>query len=73
MANVELVTDVTGSVWKVLKGPGDTFEAEEPIMLIEAMKMEIPVQAEMAGRVVSIGVAEGDAVTEGDVVVVVEV
>lgn len=73
MANLELATEVTGSVWKVLKAPGDTFEAEEPILLIEAMKMEIPVQAEMAGRVVSIGVAEGDAVTEGDVVVVVEV
>ena len=73
MATIELMAEVTGSVWKVLKSPGQTFTAEEPIVLIEAMKMEIPVAAEQAGKVVSIALAEGDAVTEGDVVVVVEV
>jgi len=73
MATVELMAEVTGSVWKVLKSPGDTFAAEEPIVLIEAMKMEIPVAAEQAGKVVSIAVAEGDAVAEGEVIVVVEI
>jgi len=42
MPRVELLSDVTGSVWKVLKEVGQTVDADEPILLIESMKMEIP-------------------------------
>lgn len=72
MSKIELLSDVTGSVWKVLKEPGQTVEVDEPILLIESMKMEIPVVSEKPGRVVAIVVSEGDAVSEGQVVVEIE-
>ena len=53
------------------KKAGDTVDAGEEIMLIESMKMEIPVSSETGGRIDSINVAEGEAVTEGQTVAVV--
>jgi acetyl-CoA carboxylase biotin carboxyl carrier protein len=73
MSKIELLSDVTGSVWKVLKEPGQTVEADEPILLIESMKMEIPVVSEKAGKIISIAVTEGDPVSEGQAVVDIEV
>lgn len=70
MAQIKLKSEVTGSVWKLLKKPGEQVEAGEEIMLIESMKMEIPVEAPSAGRVVEIRVREGQAVEEGDVLLV---
>jgi len=73
MSKIELLSDVTGSVWKVLKEPGQTVEADEPILLIESMKMEIPVVSEKAGKIISIAVTEGDPVSEGQAVVDIEI
>ncbi|HOA94379.1 MAG TPA: acetyl-CoA carboxylase biotin carboxyl carrier protein subunit [Quisquiliibacterium sp.] len=71
MASIKINTEVSGSVWKLLKKAGDTVDAGEEIMLIESMKMEIPVSSETGGRIDSINVAEGEAVTEGQTVAVV--
>ena len=71
MSTVKIRSEVTGSVWKLLKQPGDTLTAGEEIMLIESMKMEIPVSSETGGRIDAISVAEGEAVTEGQTVAVV--
>ena len=68
MAQMTVRSEVTGSVWKLLKKPGDRVAAGEEIMLIESMKMEIPVLAEEDATVAELHVAETDAVQEGQVV-----
>lgn len=73
MATIELKADITGSVWKVLKAPGDKVEEDEPVLIMESMKMEIPVASPEAGVVKEILVQEGDTVGDGAVVVRVDV
>lgn len=73
MAIIEIKTDITGSVWKVLKQVGDTVEEDEPIVILESMKMEIPVAAAERGIVKEILVKEGDTAPEGSIVARVEV
>ena len=68
MAQMKVRSEVTGSVWKLLKKPGDRVAAGEEIMLIESMKMEIPVLAEEDATVAELHVSETDAVQEGQVV-----
>lgn len=68
MATIDITTDITGTVWKVLKQVGDTVEEDEPILILESMKMEIPVAAPERGVVESIHVHEGDTAPEGSVV-----
>jgi acetyl-CoA carboxylase biotin carboxyl carrier protein len=70
---IELKTDITGSVWKVLKQPGDPIGEEEPLLIMESMKMEVPVISPDAGVVREILVKEGDIVSDGTVVARVEV
>ena len=73
MAIIEIKTDITGTVWKVLKQVGDAIEEDEPIVILESMKMEIPVAAAERGVVKDILVKEGDTASEGSVVARVEV
>lgn len=68
MAQMKVRSEVTGSVWKLLKKPGDRVSAGDEIMLIESMKMEIPVLADEDATVTELHVAEKDAVQEGQVV-----
>lgn len=68
MASIEIRTDITGTVWKLVAAPGAMLEEDEPILLVESMKMEIPIGAPEAGRLIEILAAEGDTVTEGMVV-----
>jgi acetyl-CoA carboxylase biotin carboxyl carrier protein len=72
MASKEIRSEITGSVWKILKGPGDAVEEEDSLMILESMKMEIPVLAEAKGTVKEIRVKENDAVAEGQVLAVIE-
>ncbi len=69
---VEVKADVTGKVWKVEAKPGDALEEEDPIIILESMKMEIPVSAPTDGKVVDVLVAEGDPVKEGQTVALFE-
>lgn len=59
-------TDITGKVWKIEAGPGAKLFEDQPILILESMKMEIPVPAPLDCTVVEILVAEGDSVTEGE-------
>ncbi len=68
MADVAIKSEISGSVWKILKQPGDAVAEEEAVMILESMKMEIPVMAPEDGVIASITVAEGDTVAEGQVV-----
>jgi acetyl-CoA carboxylase biotin carboxyl carrier protein len=69
---VEVEAQITGNVWKVEKSVGDEVQEEDVLLIIESMKMEIPVEAPSAGRISEIRVAEGDSIEEGDVVVVLD-
>ena len=72
MADIEVETEVTGNVWKVLCQVGDRVETEQELVILESMKMEIPVEAPQAGTVKSLNVSEGDAVDEGQIILVLE-
>ena len=72
MADIEVETEVTGNVWKVLCQVGDRVETEQELVILESMKMEIPVEAPQAGTVKSLNVGEGDAVDEGQIILVLE-
>lgn len=72
MARIEVRAEVTGKVWKVEVPEGSRVEADDPILIVESMKMEIPVACEKGGTVVELRVAEGEAVEDGQVVAVVE-
>jgi len=61
----DVTAELTGSVWKVLVAEGARVEADEEIMILESMKMEIPVVAPLAGTVAALLVAEGDPVDAG--------
>jgi biotin carboxyl carrier protein len=70
MAELRVKSEIAGSVWKVEVTVGDTVAEEDPLIILESMKMEIPLLAPRAGTVVEILVAEGEAIAEGDVAVV---
>ena len=72
MPEVEVKSEVSGSVWKIETREGQQVSEGDVLILIESMKMEIPVLAEAAGRVLSILVAETDAVVEGQPVAILE-
>ena len=73
MALVDVKTEITGNVWKIVAKVGDSVGEDEPILILESMKMEIPVSAPEAGRVAAILVSEGQVVSEGTVVARIEV
>lgn len=68
----EIVASMAGNVWKVLVKVGDQIEVDQDVVILESMKMEIPIAAEFDGTVVEVKINEGDFVNEGDVIVVVE-
>lgn len=70
MPPIHIESEITGTVWKIEVQAGQTVAAEDTLMLLESMKMEIPVQAPRAGTVQRLEVAEGEAVAEGQVLLV---
>ena len=72
MRTTEVRSDIAGKVWKIEAEVGDALAAEDTILILESMKMEIPVAAPVGGRLVEIQVAKDDVVGEGDVVAVLE-
>jgi acetyl-CoA carboxylase biotin carboxyl carrier protein len=68
----EVEAEIAGNVWKIEARVGAEVEAEDVLLILESMKMEIPVEAPCAGRVAEIRVAEGDAIDEGAVLAVIE-
>jgi acetyl-CoA carboxylase biotin carboxyl carrier protein len=72
MGKLQAKSEVSGSVWKIEVTIAQSVAEGDVVMLIESMKMEIPVVAEAAGKIASILVAEGDAIVEGQVVAILE-
>lgn len=68
----EVRAEMVANVWKVVAAEGDQVSDGDTLVVLESMKMEIPVLAEASGTVTSLGVAEGDVVQEGDLIAVIE-
>ena len=62
---MQVTAELTGNLWKVVVSEGQEVQADDTLMILESMKMEIPVNAPKAGRVTRIHVKEGQAVQEG--------
>jgi acetyl-CoA carboxylase biotin carboxyl carrier protein len=68
----EIRAEMVANVWKIVKAAGDEVAEGDTLVILESMKMEIPVLAEEDGTVVTIAVNEGDVIQEGDLIAVVE-
>jgi acetyl-CoA carboxylase biotin carboxyl carrier protein len=64
----EIRAEMVANVWKVVVSQGDAVADGDTLVILESMKMEIPVLAEAAGTVTALHVGEGDVVQEGDVI-----
>jgi acetyl-CoA carboxylase biotin carboxyl carrier protein len=68
----EVRAEMVANVWKVVAAEGDTVADGDTLVILESMKMEIPVLAEDSGTLTKLAVAEGDVVQEGDLIAVIE-
>jgi acetyl-CoA carboxylase biotin carboxyl carrier protein len=68
----EVRAEMVANVWKVVAAEGDTVGDGDTLVILESMKMEIPVLAEDSGTLTRLAVAEGDIVQEGDLIAVIE-
>jgi len=68
----DVVAEMVANVWRVLVSAGDTVAAGDPLVILESMKMEIPVESPVGGTVADVRVQEGGVVQEGDVIAVIE-
>ena len=72
MSTTDVKSEVKGKVWQIEAKVGDKVEQDDPIIILESMKMEIPIGAPCGGTVKEILVGEGDPVDEDQVVAVIE-
>ncbi len=72
MAETRVKSEIAGKVWQIEASPGDRLEEEDPIIILESMKMEIPVVAPIEGTLRQILVSEGDSVQEGQDVAIMD-
>ena len=69
---MEVKSQIKAIVWKVLKETGDAIKIDDEIVILESMKMEIPISSEHKGKIKSIEINEGDEVDEGQTVAILE-
>ncbi len=72
MAEEYVEAHITGTVWKILVEVGDEVEEDDELIILESMKMEMPVESPVDGVVTAIHVEEGEAVDEEDVLITIE-
>lgn len=72
MAKLNVESEVAGNVWKIETKVGDLVQTGDVLMILESMKMEIPVEAPQGGRVVDILVGLEQSIEEGQLVAVLE-
>jgi len=68
----EVVSPITGSVWKIVVETGSQINEGDTIVILESMKMEIRVKSPHNGKVVEIRVKEGDSILEDDIIAIIE-
>jgi len=69
---MKVLAEVAGKVWKLEARPGTLLAAGDTILILESMKMEIPVTAPRAGKLLELKVTEGESVSEGAIVAILE-
>ena len=67
----EVRAEMVANVWQVVTSEGDEVSEGDTLVILESMKMEIPVLAETPGKVTKLAVTEGDVVQEGDLIAVI--
>ena len=67
----EVRAEMVANVWKIVAAEGNEVEDGDTLVILESMKMEIPVLAEVSGTLSRLAVAEGDVVQEGDLIAVI--
>ena len=72
MADLRVRSEIAGSVWKIEVAVGDSVAEDDPLVILESMKMEIPLLAPRSGVVKEILVAEGEPIAENEVAVILE-
>ena len=72
MASIEVKAEIAGNVARIEANVGDAVAEDDTIVMLESMKMEIPVSAPSAGRITEILVAEGEAVAEGQLIAILQ-
>lgn len=72
MSRSKVFSEVTGSVWKIEATIGESLAVDDTVMVVESMKMEIPITTPDAGKLVEILVQEGEAIESGQPVAVIE-
>ena len=73
MPSLNITSEIAGQVWKIQAAVGQRVATDESVMIIEAMKMEIPIEAPRAGVIMEISVLEGETIKEGQIVARLEV
>ena len=68
----EVRAEMVANVWKVVAAEGDAVADGDTLVILESMKMEIPVLAEDSGTLTRLAVAEGDVVQEGDLIAIID-
>ena len=68
----DIPAHITGTVWKIEVAVGDSVSEGDEVVILESMKMEMPVEAEDSGTVAEIRCEEGQSVSEGEVLIVLE-
>jgi acetyl-CoA carboxylase biotin carboxyl carrier protein len=68
----DIPAHITGTVWKIEKKAGEAVSAGDVLVILESMKMEMPVEAPESGKVAEVRCQEGQAVSEGEVLVVLD-
>ena len=68
----EVRAEMVANVWKVVASEGAQVEDGDTLVILESMKMEIPVLAEQDGTLTKLHVAEGDVVQEGDLIAIID-
>jgi acetyl-CoA carboxylase biotin carboxyl carrier protein len=68
----EITSSMAGTVLNAMAAPGDEIKAGQEVIMLESMKMEIPVESHTDGKVAEVKVSAGDFVNEGDVLIVLE-
>ena len=65
---MQVKSEIAGSVWKIIAETGADMAADDVIVILESMKMEIPIVAPKNGKLVTLHVAEGDMIAEGQLI-----
>lgn len=68
----EVKSHISGSVWKLERAVGDSIESGDVVLIVESMKMEVPIEAPAAGRLAEIRVEVGQRLEEDEVVALIE-